>query len=114
MGRKGHTFATQHAKFTGTRNDGDLGIMPHEDDCLDTSAGFAGSPGYYENHEGEIRKCERCRCRSSPIWPPDPLTRLMMQADHVSEIALDALLQRVARARAAAIGPQTGCARADE
>jgi hypothetical protein len=88
--------------------------MPPQDDCSDTSAESAGCPGYYKNHEGRIHKCERCRCCSSLIWPPDALTRLMMEADRVSEIALDALLQRIVRARAAAIAPQTGFIRTDE
>jgi hypothetical protein len=38
----------------------------------------------------------------------------MMEADRVSEIALDALLQRIVRARAAGIIPQIDCVRADE
>jgi hypothetical protein len=88
--------------------------MPRVEDCLDTSAGFAGSPACYKTHEGEIRKSTRCRCRSSLIWPPDALTRLMIEADHVSEIELDALLQRIVRARAAAIAPQIDSVRADE
>jgi hypothetical protein len=88
--------------------------MPHEDDCLDPSAEIAGSPGCYKTHDDEIHKCERCRCRSALIWPPDALTRLMMEADRVSEIALDALLQRIVRARAAGIIPQIDCVRADE
>ena len=38
----------------------------------------------------------------------------MMEADHVSEIALDALLQRIAKAQVAMIAAQTNCVRADE
>jgi hypothetical protein len=33
-------------------------------------------------------------------WPPDPLTRLLMEADGVTEAALNGLLQRIAVARA--------------
>jgi hypothetical protein len=87
--------------------------MPDEDDCAENSAAFAGSLGHYRNDGGEIPKCKRRRRRSSVIWPPDALTRLMMEADHVSEIALDSLLQRIARARAAMITPQTDCVHAD-
>jgi hypothetical protein len=32
-------------------------------------------------------------------WPPDPLTRLMMLADGVTEIELSHLLRKVAKAR---------------
>jgi hypothetical protein len=39
-------------------------------------------------------------CKNCQIWPPDSLTRLLMQADSVTEIALDALLRRVAASRA--------------
>jgi hypothetical protein len=88
--------------------------MPDEDDCAANSAAFAGSPGHCKRDEGEFPKCERCHCRSSPIWPPDALTRLMMEADHVSESSLDALLRRIARARATMSAPQTDCVRTDE
>jgi hypothetical protein len=34
--------------------------------------------------------------RGRPLdWPPDALTRLLMQADNVTEDALDALLRRI-------------------
>jgi hypothetical protein len=88
--------------------------MPDEDDCVDNSPAFAGSPGHCKNDEDEIPKYKRCRCRSSAIWPPDALTRLMMEADHVSEIALDALLVRIAGARAAMSAHQTDCVDADD
>jgi hypothetical protein len=34
-----------------------------------------------------------------PVWPPDSLTRLLMEADGVTEAGLGGLLQRVAAAR---------------
>jgi len=42
-------------------------------------------------------KCELNRCHhcSQVVWPPDALTRLLMEADGVTESALDAILKRV-------------------
>jgi hypothetical protein len=40
------------------------------------------------------------RCLRHVIWPPDALTRLLMQADGVTEDVLDSLLRRVAGFRA--------------
>jgi hypothetical protein len=51
-------------------------------------------------------ECEPC-CRSRWLpWPPDLITRLVMDADRVSENALAALLQRIAMERSArSFGP---------
>jgi hypothetical protein len=40
----------------------------------------------------ELKPCHHCW---QVIWPPDALTRLLMEADGVTENALDALLKRV-------------------
>jgi hypothetical protein len=45
------------------------------------------------------RSKQACRGREL-AWPPDALTRLLMQADGVTEIEIDDLLRRVAAARA--------------
>ena len=75
--------------------------MRYEDDGLDVFAAVIGSAGHYESHASAMCKCEPCRYRSGLNWPPDALTRLLMDADHVPEIALERLLQRIAAAHAA-------------
>jgi hypothetical protein len=46
------------------------------------------------------RPLRRSGCRLRLAWPPDSLTRLLMDADGVTETELDGLLRRVAEARA--------------
>jgi hypothetical protein len=75
--------------------------MRYEDDGLDVFAAVIGSPGHCESDASAMCKCEPCRYRSGLAWPPDALTRLVMDADHVPEIALERLLQRIAAAQAA-------------
>jgi hypothetical protein len=38
-------------------------------------------------------------CGPRLAWPPDPMTRLMMAADGVTEVELDDLLRKVAAVR---------------
>lgn len=48
--------------------------------------------GVYTSMKCEINPCHHCW---RVVWPPDALTRLLMEADGVAENALDALLKRV-------------------
>jgi hypothetical protein len=75
--------------------------MRYEDDGLDIFAAAIGSPGHGESDASAMGKCEPCRYESGLAWPPDALTRLLMDADHVPEIVLERLLQRIAAAQAA-------------
>jgi hypothetical protein len=42
--------------------------------------------------KGELNPCHNCW---QVVWPPDALTRLLMEADGVTDSALHALLKRV-------------------
>jgi hypothetical protein len=75
--------------------------MRYEDNCVEISDTANGAPRHCENDGSANCKCEPCRCRSRLAWPPDALTRLLMEADRVPEFVLDDLLLRVAAARAA-------------
>jgi hypothetical protein len=74
--------------------------MGHQDngaDDLDATGPVRPSFRRCHYRAGEAGKQ---RCQRHLIWPPDALTRLLMQADGVTEDVLDALLQRVAGCRA--------------
>jgi hypothetical protein len=45
------------------------------------------------------RRSKPAACGQRLVWPPDPITRLLMEADGVTEIELDGLLRRIAAAR---------------
>jgi hypothetical protein len=75
--------------------------MQYEDDGLDIFTAVIGSPGHCECDASAMCKCEHCRYRSGLAWPPDALTRLLMDADRVPEIVLERLLRRIAAAQAA-------------
>ena len=63
------------------------------DDAVATQ-GPRPDPSVPPRRESELRCCG-LRLRS----PPDPLTGMLMKADGVTEVDLDALLRRVAKAR---------------
>jgi hypothetical protein len=46
------------------------------------------------------RRSAQPSCQLRLAWPPDPLTRLLLQADGVTEADFDALLRRAAAALA--------------
>jgi hypothetical protein len=75
--------------------------MRYEYNDIEIFAAVIDSPGHCESDGGAVCKCEPCRYRSGLAWPPDALTRLLMDADGVPEIVLERLLQRVAAAQAA-------------
>lgn len=75
--------------------------MRYEYDGVEIFAAVSGSPGHRESDGSVMCKCEPCRCRPGLVWPPDALTRLLMDADSVSEIVLERLLQRIAAAQVA-------------
>jgi hypothetical protein len=85
--------------------------MRYEVDGLDILAAASGSPAHCESAASAMCKCEPCRNRSGLAWPPDALTRLLMDADRVPDIVLERLLQRIAAAQAediASVVTQTG------
>jgi hypothetical protein len=57
------------------------------------------NPPLQKRQKSACETTQHC-CKNFQIWPPDSLTRLLMQADSVTEIDLDALLRRVAASRA--------------
>lgn len=73
--------------------------MRHEDDGLDICTAGIGAAGHCESDASAMCKCGPCRYRSGLAWPPDALTRLLMDADRVPEIVLERLLQRIAAAQ---------------
>jgi hypothetical protein len=73
--------------------------MQCRDNSIEVSAAVDGSSGQCDNHRSATCSSKPC-CFSRLAWPPDALTRLLMNADRVPEVVLDALLQRIAAARA--------------
>jgi len=64
------------------------------------------NPPLQKRREPARETTQHC-CGNCQIWPPDSLTRLLMQADNVTEIGLDALLRRVAASRAHGLAPSS-------
>jgi hypothetical protein len=75
--------------------------MRYEYDGIEIFSAVIDSPGRCESDGSAVCKCDPCRYRSALVWPPDALTRLLMDADGVPEIVLERLLQSVAAAQAA-------------
>jgi hypothetical protein len=76
--------------------------MRYDNDRLDISHAVTGSPGHCESDASATCECDHSRFRSGLAWPPDALTRLLMDADRVPELVLERLLQRIVSARATA------------
>jgi hypothetical protein len=71
--------------------------MRHEGDYIDSATTSRCPPMPCETCRFMRCKLDPCRHSLQVAWPPDALTRLLMEADGVTESALDALLRRVAR-----------------
>lgn len=76
--------------------------MRYDDDSLDGQGADGGGVGSCQTQEPLMATYEPARCHASLSWPPDALTSLLMQADSVPELVLDALLRRVAAIRTSA------------
>ena len=87
----------QQVPFEQQRWRGDL--VQYEGKPTDEEGMAAGISGVCETCGSMICKTEPCCHISYIAWPPDALTRLLMDADGIQESALDALLKRVARTR---------------
>ena len=80
-------------KLLQIANSGEVETVKRSNSRVDH--GVAGVPARHQ-----VGQQRRSGCQRQLAWPPGPLTRLMMEADSVTEIELDEILQRVAAARA--------------
>jgi hypothetical protein len=79
---------------------GGIQNMPRKHSRVDDVAASARFPALCQLRPARAWNFRRPGCGTRITWPPDPLTRLLMEADGVMETELDAILLRVAAARA--------------
>ena len=80
-------------------NNGEVEIMERSKSRTDDCAGPICVPAPHQVYPKQRRRSGRSRCQLQLAWPLGPLTRLLMEADGVTEIELTEILQRVVAAR---------------
>jgi hypothetical protein len=93
----GYQFAIRMPFFRTANNRG-IAIVRFRESRLDAVAVSRVEPDWVRPIWAQPLR--RSRCQLKLAWPPDPLTRLLMDADGVTESELDGLLRRVVEARA--------------
>jgi hypothetical protein len=79
-----------------SRNDGATDTMGRRKIQTDDIAVTNCLPAACRHGAAAKRRFEPPSCQMRLAWPPDPLTRLLMDADGVTEADFDALLRKVA------------------
>jgi hypothetical protein len=100
IARRRHIFVVQVTSCSPFTNDGATEAMKRKSgcSCYDAATDVHWMPSQQRVVTRMSRSGRPC-CRLRLTSPPDPLTRLLMEADGVTEADLDALLRQVIAAR---------------
>jgi hypothetical protein len=85
--------------FIPINNERKARLMGHEGNYIDNETTSNCLPMPCETYGFMRCKFNPCHHSLRVAWPPDALSRLLMEADGVTESALDALLKRVVQKR---------------